>query len=342
MDKIAIASDRDRRELFQETARQKGLAPLIIEKDFWVCWTLKRLFALDDLGGHLIFKGGTSLSKIYRVIERFSEDIDLSIRRDYLGFAGDTDPEASISRSQQKRRVESLREACRRATQEIYCPALRQEIGQILGPGGWALDIDSGDPNVLLFAYPGALPSTAPGLACIRPVVKLEMGAGSDPYPIGSHLITPYAAEEFPQAFAEPSCAVTVLEAERTFWEKATLLHAYYHLPPDRPTPERLSRHYYDLMQLSQSAIGAQALANLPLLERVVAHKSIYFASNWAHFDTATPGTFHILPEPGRIEDLKRDYAGMREMFFREAPAFEEIMAALQKLERALNAQDIS
>src|SRR5450432_982845 len=140
MDTIAVATLADRRDLFQETANRRGLSPLVIEKDFWVCWTLKHLFAIPSLGPHLIFKGGTSLSKVFRLIQRFSEDIDVSLRRDYLGFDGVNDPEQAASKSQQKKRVEALREKCRHVVQSEVKETLNGAFGQILGTGGWSLE----------------------------------------------------------------------------------------------------------------------------------------------------------------------------------------------------------
>ncbi|HLK60788.1 MAG TPA: nucleotidyl transferase AbiEii/AbiGii toxin family protein [Chthonomonadaceae bacterium] len=337
MDTIATASALDRRDLFQETANWRGLSPLVIEKDFWVCWTLKQMFALPSLGPNLIFKGGTSLSKVFRLIERFSEDIDLSLRRDYLGFSGENDPEQAASKNQQRNRVLALREKCRLVVQNEVKEALTAAFQQVLGTEAWSLESDPDDENTLNFTYPAAIASDAPGATYIRRKVKLEMGAGSDPYPIGTHSIQPYAAEELPSAFTAPACDVIVMEAERTFWEKATLLHTEYHRPEDKPTPIRLSRHYYDLMRVAASETGARAIADQNLLARVAAHKSVYFASNWAHYETARPGSLHILPAPERLEDVQRDYAGMQDMFFDSYPTFEELLAATTDLEQRIN-----
>src|SRR5579871_2638880 len=149
MDTIATASALDRRDLFQETANWRGLSPLVIEKDFWVCWTLKQMFALPSLGPNLIFKGGTSLSKVFRLIERFSEDIDLSLRRDYLGFSGENDPEQAASKNQQRNRVLALREKCRLVVQNEVKEALTAAFQQVLGTEAWSLESDPDDENTL-------------------------------------------------------------------------------------------------------------------------------------------------------------------------------------------------
>ena len=113
MDDFAQRSVRDRADLFRAVATQRGLNAAIVEKDFWVCWTLKRLFALDAPPAGLLFKGGTSLAKVFKVIERFSEDIDLSFNRSDLGFGGDSDPQAAGTGKQRQKRFDPLTEACR-------------------------------------------------------------------------------------------------------------------------------------------------------------------------------------------------------------------------------------
>jgi hypothetical protein len=240
---------RDERNLyFVQTAERLRLSPQIVEKDFWVCWTLQALFALPGLGASLIFKGGTSLSKVYRLIERFSEDIDVSIERASLGFGGDQDPAAAASAKERGRRIGRLKAACQRTVVEDVQPALATVIAAAGGEeGDWSLRLDADDPDrqTLLFAYPARMPASA--RAYLRPVVRLELGARSDHWPSAQAPITPYVAQAFPAAFRAPAVAVKVLAVTRTFREKATLLHAEYHRSPAKPIPPRLSRHYYDL-----------------------------------------------------------------------------------------------
>src|SRR6266545_1215925 len=118
MDTFAHSSSEDRRAGFLQTAAARQMSPVMVEKDFWVCWTLKELFALPAMGDHLIFKGGTSLSKVFKIIERFSEDIDVSIDRSFLGFGGTNEPEAGTSNKEKQRRVEALKTACQKKIAE--------------------------------------------------------------------------------------------------------------------------------------------------------------------------------------------------------------------------------
>lgn len=341
MDSIAKLQATERADLFREVANRRGMAPLIIEKDFWVCWTLKHIFGLTEISSHLIFKGGTSLSKVYGIIERFSEDIDLSINRDYLGFGGEQDPERAGGSSRTRRQLEALQQACCDNITDELLPALRHSFTQVLDSSGndpeqiaWQLIQDT-DPQNLLFTYPGE--KSFSNTKYIRPIVKIELGARSDHWPANYQSIKPYAAEEFPTLFEQPSCTVKVLEAERTFWEKATILHAEYYRPEDSATADRISRHYYDLHQLATSPIAEKALNRLDLLDRVVRHKSIFFRLGRANYEESRRGNIHLLPSETRLAALRADYSKMRDMFFGEQPTFEEVLETLKSLEATIN-----
>ena len=144
-------------------------------------------------------------------------------------------------------------------------------------------------------------------------------------------------AEQFPAAFETTDFIVKVLAVERTFWEKATLLHAEYHRPPDKEIPLRLSRHYYDTSRLIFSGIGEKATNRPGLLQRVVEHKKVFFPSGWAHYDEAIQGSLRLTPHAGRIRQLEEDYDKMREMFFAERPAFAEVLHVLERWETHFN-----
>jgi len=340
MDRVAQATAVDRAELFRSTAAalRPERSPAIIEKDFWVCWTLHRIYAVMKFQPELIFKGGTSLSKAYNAIERFSEDVDLSVSRRDLGFADSRDPEEEgISRKESRRRIAALVVTCQEMVRNRLLPRLREGFASVIGKSGWSIELDAIDPQTVVFAYPRSEPAGRLPEA-IRPAIRLEMGARSDDWPAEDREIQCYAAEAFPQAFqVARSCRTHVLDARRTFWEKVTLLHAEFHRPTVDAAADRLSRHYYDVYQLSRQEIGQQALSRMDLLERVVAHKRLFFAAAWAHYETAVPGGFHLVPPAGRMSAFQGDYARMREMIFGDVPSWEEIVRGLQELEDKMN-----
>lgn len=277
-------------ELLDEVSRQRGLAPTILEKDYWVCRTLDILFKLPGLGHQLIFKGGTSLSKVYQLIDRFSEDIDISFHREFLGFTDEEhDPESAKSNKDQQRRIAALQLVCVERIRDELLPALNKSFeSQLAGHGGWSLEIDPQNPQTLLFHYPKA---GATGPKYNAPMIEIELGARSDHWPKESHDIRSYLGETLNQPIGLAS--VQALAAERTFWEKATILHAECHREQEKAMPSRYARHFHDLVRLANTPVADRALADVELRKRVVAHKSVYFRSGWAHYALEQPGPRH-------------------------------------------------
>lgn len=330
----------ERALFFQQYQRLHDVDPVIVEKDFWVCWLLGRIFAQPDLGGHVVFKGGTSLSKVFGAIVRFSEDIDLGISPAVLGW-----PEQeleNVSKNAWNERVRPELEAvCARHVAEYWQPRLEVAVAAVLGPaqthGPWIsyrLDEVSRSP-VLTFAYPGALPRGI--ISYIARSVKIEFGSLSDQLPTGRHPIQAMITALSPEAFADFKADVVALEVERTFWEKATILHAEYHRPVDKPIRDRLARHYADFAALWRHPGGQRAASQFDLLDRVRKHKARFFASGWAHYDTAVPGTLRLVPPAGRLEELRADYREMRPMFLHTPISFDEMLAVLREAEQTLN-----
>jgi hypothetical protein len=163
------------------------------------------------------------------------------------------------------------------------------------------------------------------------------MGARSDHWPAERRIITPYAAEQFPALFHDAQIAVRVLAAERTFWEKATILHAWYHARPDKPLKDRQSRHYYDIVKLFESGIGPRALGRLDLLTAVANHKTVFFADASAKYEEARPGSLRLVPPASRVVELREDYAKMGTMIFGEPPSFEHLLQVLAEIEGRIN-----
>jgi hypothetical protein len=331
----------DRAVLFRETAARMGVAAVIVEKDFWVCWALHRMANLEE-GRNLLFKGGTSLSKAFRLIERFSEDVDLAYDRTGFGFEGERDPLQIQGTNARKRAVEELARACRSQIMDVLVPALRSSFSSIAGEDGWDVELAADDPDqqTLLFRYPVTLDKRDyAGLGYIVPSVRLALGARSDHEPSEEVAIRPYAAEEFPREFIQESCGVKTLAAERTFWEKATILHAENHRPgtPAGRAWQRASRHCYDLAMMIRGGRGETSLGRIDLLEQVVAHKKAFFPRGWANYDAATPGTLALVPSGSFGAGLARDYAGMDPMIFGEPPTWESILDDLRDFEHRVN-----
>ena len=255
-----------------------------------------------------------------------------------LGFGGTNEPEAGASNKEKQRRIEALKAACQKKIADELLPALEAAFKAKMGRAEkWSLRSDEEDPDqqTLLFEYPTSFPPDATGY--IRRTVKIEMGARADHWPSETKTVTPYVAEQFPQGFKEPSCTVKVLSAERTFWEKATILHAEFHRPADKPMPERFSRHYCDFHELVRKGVAKSATMKPELLARVAQHKSLFFKTSWARYGEATKGSLRIAPPAERVKTLRDDYARMQQMFFGEPPEFDQMLEVVGTWEAEFN-----
>lgn len=308
------------------------MASAVVEKDFWVCWVLKEIFADAHLREHIVFKGGTSLSKVFGLIDRFSEDIDLILDWRLLGYgSGDLDPyEDQPSNTQQARFNSEFNERAAEYIVETLCPQLTDILGSCPSV---KISIDPDDGQLVHVAYPAAFPEEY-----LRPEIRLEIGPLASFVPSESHTIKPFAAQAFPNVFDSPDCPVVAITAERTFWEKATILHQQAHRP--NAIPARYARHYYDMYQLAKSPVRISALADLELLADVVAFKSRFYRCPWAQYDKAKPGSFRLVPDEDRGKALRADYREMGIMIFGEVPSLDEIIRALHKLEDEINNMD--
>ena len=328
----------ERNEIITECSARLGVPAVITEKDFWVCWMLGVLFQ-SSFADSLVFKGGTSLSKAFGAINRFSEDIDLSVSTEFLEL-----PEPGDSRNQANKWMTNAEAVCTAAARDKFLPELKQLISEPLEPlktrpdHQWLeflVDAASNSP-VILFHYPTTQPS---GFEYLKRSVKLELGSLTEQRPIGKYPIKPWLADEFPQLFPEWDCEVVALEIERSFWEKATILHAEHHRPDDRPTPDRYSRHYADTAALAKHADGQRAVTLSGVRQKVVDWKARFFGSKWARYDLAVPGSFRLVPAEYRVDALRRDYQAMRDMYLTEPPSFDEIMTQLGELETQINVE---
>lgn len=323
----------ERQLYFEQAAAARGLSAVVLEKDFWVCWVLGVLFR-SEFRESLVFKGGTSLSKVYGVIERFSEDIDLSVSPGLLGL-----PDVRATRNQADKWMTHAEAVCAETVDKRFRPVLEAVARDVLGRPdrrGWfecVEDPATRSPN-LLFHYPSHQPT---GFEYLRRAVRLEFGSLTDQQPVGSHAITPWLADTLPGAIPDWQCDVIALGIDRTFWEKATILHAEHHRPSSKPMPERFARHYADVAALADHPAAASALDDRETCDRVVQWKRLFFGSAWANYDAARPGSFRLMPRDERLPALRRDFAAMRDMYLVAPPSLDDVLAALARLEKRIN-----
>ena len=316
----------------------------VIEKDFWVCWTLRRLFTLCSASQlqPVTFKGGTTLSKVYRLIERFSEDIDISFGHEIFLDSGIGDPYAAETENQKKKRAKMLREKCGTYVSGPVLEALGGEISSLLGPEGWRLQPDR-DRMSLRFSYPADFPSEAD--TPMSDSVKMEFGI-SEREPNREATIRPYAAEYFSDILTDADTTVVALEAGRTFWEKALIPHEWFHrssTDPEvlkKPGARSISRHYYDLSRMVKSADVSSWISDHLLREAVVRFKETLFPRAAARYGEARSGGAGVRLVPHRLLEvhLRRDYEHLKEMFLHsDQPTFDQVVEDLAELEAAVN-----
>jgi hypothetical protein len=278
------------------------------------------------------------------VIDRFSEDIDLSMSPALVG-ADESVFAAMKSRTRRDAALAQMQAQCGEQTRNVLMPRLEQAIVGHLGRrsagASWLRYEDDAVARspVVHFEYPMA---SAAGFDYLRREVKLEGGSLTDQRPTEQHAVRPWVVDDFPAAFPDWQCPVTALELARTFWEKATILHAEHHRPADQATPDRYARHYADMERLLRHPDATAMLADHALRARVVEWKSRVFARQWARYDLAVPGTYRLLPAEARLAALARDYAQMRAMFIASPPEFELVVGRLAEAERMLNASGAS
>ncbi len=327
---------QDLQDAFTIVADRKGVLPLVVEKDFWITLCLHHLFSLP-LPVKMVFKGGTSLSKGYDLINRLSEDCDITLDREKLGFVGEKDPLNATSRKKRDKLLDELKQVCNDFVSSTLRAALHESLTQELEGETWNLSTDE-DPQSLRFYYPQILPENndAPQ-NYVRRSVLLEFGVRGDVYPIEERYLKSYIAEEF-EIFDSSPLLIPCLSPLRTFWEKATLLHAEYHRPLEKPTPLRISRHYYDLSMLYKAGFAERAMENSEILQDVIKNKTFLFPSAWTNYGLIWADSLKLFPAAGRLSDLEKDYALTKEMmlFGGFKPSFEDVLRDITTLEEKM------
>ncbi|HVI39923.1 MAG TPA: nucleotidyl transferase AbiEii/AbiGii toxin family protein [Anaerovoracaceae bacterium] len=326
---IANLPDKDRAALFHNTAIKCGMKDAIVEKDFWVCWAMNYLFQHSPWRDHFAFKGGTSLSKGYGLIERFSEDIDLILDWRLLNYSKDQ-PWQARSKTQQDKFNKEIDDKCAEFLRDIFEPQLEKDFGRMLDRA-FSLHIFDEDPQTVTFAYPQLFEDNS-----ILKVIRLEIGALAAWTPTQNITVIPYAAEHYPHIFKVSGTNVLTVAPERTFWEKITILHREA-FRTNGNFPDRYSRHYYDLFCMNSTHVKMKAFNNLELLDRVATFKSRFYPTNAARYDLAKPGTIQLIPPDECVSKLESDYILMQNMIYGKKPDFNDLMSCMHRSENEIN-----
>ena len=326
-DQLLQLPTKERREVYQAAAAELALPEAIVEKDVWICWVLNALFSAP---GQLpmAFKGGTSLSKAYQAIYRFSEDVDLTIGFDELSKP------LPASRKQRDILKDELSQRVADHVSQHVVPLLIERLTDEFGIGNEAVELD--DKETVVLDYPSCFAKSG---GYIFERVRIEFGGRNSIEPNDTVELTALAASlgydvEFPRA------TVDVLSPMRTFWEKATLAHDECGRPEWTHEGDRFARHWYDLAMLADHDIGRCALGDTTLLNDVLRVKQAFWVRKTSNYEACSIGGFRLIPDGDRVDHLRRDFEQMVSagMFSIAPPPFAGIIERLRTLEQEINA----
>ena len=317
-------------QIIKNASLKIGVNEVILEKDYWVCFVLNYLFSKCKWKDAVTFKGGTSLSKCFNLIERFSEDIDLILDWRVIGYSFNEPWQERSNTMQDKFNKESNKKTEDFLKNE-FVPQLESDFRDMLTEE-FHIRIDESDPQTVLFEYPKAFKSSY-----VTQSVRLEIGALAAWTPSEVVHIVPDIQMIYPILFNGDFIEVRTVLPERTFWEKATILHHEANRPKNLRMPKRYARHYYDLICIANSQYKDQLFNTSNLLEKVVQFKQKFYPRKWAKYEEATTETIRLVSDEYRLKEIKEDYQNMEEMFFGEFPSFEELMNSLFKLEKEIH-----
>lgn len=326
MNNIAKLTSKDRSELFSESAKAMGVKEAIIEKDFWVVWVLDKIFLDSRLKNILIFKGGTSLSKVFKLIGRFSEDIDLILDWNLVTAKN---PLEQRSKNQQDKFNKKINKEAINFIESELLPIFKELLEPICK---CKFVIDEKKNYFINISYPASFKDSY-----LRAEILLEIAPLASWMPSGEFEISSYASEIFATVFTKPSTKVKAILAKRTFWEKATILHNETFRPIEKNMPIRYSRHYYDLAVMVKGGIAKEALEDIDLLFEVVEFKKKFYPDRWSNYDSIREANFKLVATEQREKELKKDYKNMEYMIFDKYLSFNEILEILKELEININ-----
>ena len=329
-------STAERLDALNVAANTSGLLPHLLEKDIWVVWSLRHLFA-GPYADHLVFKGGTSLSKAYRVIRRFSEDVDLTydIRAIAGDLVGDADLPLPTSKSQEKKWTKEIRARLSDWVAAEIAPRLTHDLEQ----HGLPATVRSDGERVFI----DYTPLTA-GTGYVAPAVMLEFGARSTGEPSEPRAIRCDAAEHL-QGVEFPLATPQVMRPERTFWEKATAIHVFCAQGEFRGGG-RFARHWHDVTRLDAAGFADAAIADKALASAVAEHKSVFFAEKYTHgasidYHAAVAGGLQLVPDDSALAKLAADYQHMVDdgLFLDDAEPFDALLECCRAIQQKANAK---
>lgn len=329
MNKLLEISDDELDLVIQNTSDKLNLSKAIVEKDLWVCVILKYLFSEFKYRDSIVFKGGTSLSKVYKLIERFSEDIDLALDWNVLGY-GKTEPYEDRSNTKQQKFNDKLNDDTKVFLRNEFLPILQNDFKKILNNKTHSFYIDKFDEQTICFDYPKNHKDNS-----ILQVIRLEIGSLAEPIPASNQKIKTYIEEAYPEVFNE-DIKVVAVDSLRTFFEKITILHREANRINGN-YPARYSRHFYDVYKMLLTDIREKSFENIELLKTVIDFKKKFYASNWAKYDDILNGNLKLIPSKEGLEVFSKDYDSMKNMLFGEKIPFDKIIDALKEYEKELN-----
>lgn len=310
-------------------ATKNKLRDDIIEKDLWNCYFLDYLFSRSQYKDYFIFKGGTSLSKCYNLINRYSEDLDVVLDSNILGINLEEKIESLTSRNQKEKFVKKINAIAMDFISNKLIPIMKEECEKEIGK---KLEFELIENDLAFYI-------TYPHIASygyVEPRVKIEMSSLSAIIPTEITKIEPYVNGVIKNEDLKVSFNVKSMKPERTFWEKALILHQEANRI-DGEFPNRYSRHYYDLYKIYNSNKWNETINNLKLLDEVRKFTITFYNRGWSKFEEAKPGSFKLYPNDKYIKDLEKDYKLMAQMIFNEQPSFNEVMKVIKEIEKEIN-----
>ena len=324
-------TDQTRRNIFAETSAAIGLPDAAVEKDWWVVHTIDLVFN-TSIAPHTVFKGGTSLSKAWGLIDRFSEDIDLALDRRFLGF---DKKDYEITGSQ----VRKLREQSFQFISENYFPELRRKFSDT-GFDNMTFQLGEikshdQDPLIIEIYYP----TVTDPVSYLQPRVLIEVGSRSMMEPFEKCSFTSFVGEHFKgRSFADELITIPTVRPERTFLEKIFLLHEEFQYPLKKIKVERKSRHLYDLEKLMDTGFAKAALADKELYKTIVEHRRTITPLRGLNYSNHSPDKINLIPPDSIIGEWEKDYDAMQEsMFYRPSLPFNKLIGRLYELKAIIN-----